>query len=182
MAGRTLDSEFDDRFDQLFGVAYRAAYRLCGRRHEAEDIAQEVLARCFARWRRVAPYAEAWVYRSASNLAIDRWRRKESPAEVRERSSGDQLTPVEVRGDLVEALRGLSRRQRDVVVLRYLMDRPEKEVAEVLGCSLGTVKRHAYRGLEALRAALGDNYLGSSPSWSDSPPGAGSAKEVTDDV
>jgi len=158
VAGSTLESEFDERFDQLFAIAYRAAYRLAGATHEAEDIAQEVLARCFVRWRRVAPYAEAWVYRSATNQAIDRWRSKERTSDKIEMSVADRTTGVELRGDLVAALRELSGRQRDVVVLRYLMDLPEKEVAAALGCSLGTVKRHAHRGLGALRTHLGDGY------------------------
>ncbi|MGH9062770.1 MAG: sigma factor-like helix-turn-helix DNA-binding protein [Acidimicrobiales bacterium] len=57
--------------------------------------------------------------------------------------------------DLVRGLQSLSRRQRQVVVLRYLADRPAGEVAEVLGCSSGSVKTHATRGLAALRRALG---------------------------
>jgi RNA polymerase sigma factor (sigma-70 family) len=56
--------------------------------------------------------------------------------------------------DLVRALRALPRRQREVVALRYLADRPEAEVADLLGCSAGAVKQHAHRGLAALRARL----------------------------
>ena len=52
-------------------------------------------------------------------------------------------------------LRSLSRRQREVVALRYLADLPEADVARALGCSVGTVKQHASRGLAALRVALG---------------------------
>ena len=59
------------------------------------------------------------------------------------------------RVDLVRALRALPRRQREVVALRYLADRPEAEVADLLGCSAGAVKQHAHRGLAALRARLG---------------------------
>jgi RNA polymerase sigma factor (sigma-70 family) len=51
----------------------------------------------------------------------------------------------------VRALRQVSSRQRDVLVLRYLADLPEAEVAAALGCSVGTVKQHAHRGLRALR-------------------------------
>jgi RNA polymerase sigma factor (sigma-70 family) len=57
--------------------------------------------------------------------------------------------------DLVRALGRLPKRQRQVVILRYLADRPEEEVARVLGCSVGAVKTHASRGLSALRAELG---------------------------
>jgi len=59
------------------------------------------------------------------------------------------------RMELVTHLARLPRRQREVVVLRYLADLPEAAVAEALGCSVGTVKRHASRGLGSLRLALG---------------------------
>ena len=55
---------------------------------------------------------------------------------------------------LVDALSRLSRRQREVVVLRYLAGYPEADVAEILECSVGTVKTHASRGLSTLRSSL----------------------------
>jgi RNA polymerase sigma factor (sigma-70 family) len=55
---------------------------------------------------------------------------------------------------LYRALDALPRRQRDVVVLRYLADLPEADVAEIIGCSLGTVKSNASRARAALRAVL----------------------------
>jgi RNA polymerase sigma factor (sigma-70 family) len=59
-------------------------------------------------------------------------------------------------GSLVRsALARLPRQQRAVLVLRYLEDLPEAEVASLLGCSVGSVKTHAYRGLRALRGSLG---------------------------
>jgi DNA-directed RNA polymerase specialized sigma24 family protein len=54
------------------------------------------------------------------------------------------------------ALAALPRQQRNVLVLRYIEDLSEVTVAELLGCSTGTVKTHAHRGLRARRAALGD--------------------------
>jgi len=56
---------------------------------------------------------------------------------------------------LVHALRRLSSRQRDAIVLRYLADLPEHEVALALGISDGSVKTHLHRGLARLRTALG---------------------------
>jgi RNA polymerase sigma factor (sigma-70 family) len=147
---------FDDAFPQLHNAAYQAAYRILGNRAEAEEVAQETLARCLVRWRRVAAYAEAWVTRSAANLAIDvyRHRTKAPPATRSDPAAGhDHL--VELRADLVRALRSLSRRQRDVVVMRYLVELPERDVARLLGCSEGSVKRHASRGLAALRREMG---------------------------
>ena len=58
------------------------------------------------------------------------------------------------RMELVAHLARLPRRQREVVVLRYLADLPEATVAAALGCSTGTVKQHASRGLCALRIGL----------------------------
>jgi RNA polymerase sigma factor (sigma-70 family) len=53
-----------------------------------------------------------------------------------------------------QALQALPRRQRAVLVLRYFADLPEADVAVLLGCSAGTVKTHAHRGLRALREIL----------------------------
>ncbi len=146
------DRDFDTSFPSLFSCGYRAAYRLLGSRPDAEDVAIEAVARAEARWDDVGRYGEPWVVRTATNLALDQLRR--GPAPVPDpRSAGDDLT-AEHRVDLVRALRRLPRRQREVVLLRYVGDRSEKEVAEVLGISAGSVKQHASRGLVALRGDL----------------------------
>ena len=59
-------------------------------------------------------------------------------------------------GRLLELLATLPRRQREVLVLRYYADCPEAEIADLLDIAPGSVKTHAHRGLEALRAALED--------------------------
>ncbi|MZE53568.1 sigma-70 family RNA polymerase sigma factor, partial [Streptomyces sp. SID5770] len=64
----------------------------------------------------------------------------------------EQLKIDDHRTALLQALSALSPRQRTVVILRYWEDMSENEVAEILNCSLGTVKTHAHRGLTALRA------------------------------
>ena len=165
------DPRFEDRFGPLADLSYRVAYRLVGDRSEAEDLAQEALARAYGRWRTVRGHDEAWVARVTTNLAIGRWRRRRVAAE-RHAAAGDAALlargdglpggrpggPAEARVDrvdVVRALRALPRRQREVVALRYLADRPEAEVADLLGCSAGAVKQHAHRGLAALRARLG---------------------------
>jgi len=61
---------------------------------------------------------------------------------------------VAQRRELVAVLQDLPTRQREVLALRYLADLPEADVAAALGCTVGTVKQHASRGLTALRAAL----------------------------
>jgi RNA polymerase sigma-70 factor (ECF subfamily) len=146
--------EFEEAFDGLYGVAYRVAYRLTGERAEAEDVAQEALARAYSRWRRVDDYAEAWVSKVSANLAVDMWRRTNRPAVGTPPASRDIGHDAADRIDLHEALRTLPRRQQEVLVLRYLADLPEQDVARALGCSAGTVKQHASRGLHALRGVV----------------------------
>jgi RNA polymerase sigma factor (sigma-70 family) len=140
---------FEARIDELFAVGYRVGFRLTGSRLEAEDIAQEAVARSLVRWPKIEPYAAAWVARVATNLALDQLRRSRRAPPVADESQdqvmGDRL-------DLVRALERLPRRQRDVIVLRYLADLDENVVAAQLHCSAGTVKQHAHRGLARLRA------------------------------
>ena len=145
-----MDS-FDAQFDHLWNRAYGVAYVVLGDRGESEDVAQETLARALVRWKKVSAYAEAWVVRVAGNLSIDRVRQRQRKRGL---PTGD-LPPLDAqRVDLQRALLALSSKQREVVVLRYLVDLPEAEVAETLGCSVGTVKTHASRGLAALRKSL----------------------------
>jgi RNA polymerase sigma-70 factor (sigma-E family) len=152
---------FDEAFAELYRASYKVAFRLLGDRTEAEDVAQEALARTYVRWRTVEPYAAPWACRVAANVAVDRTRRRRrlSGDDVPDRAAPDAY--ADERLDLQRALRDLPKRQRDVVALRYLADQPEDAVAAALGVSLGTVKTHASRGLAALRARLGDVRVGS---------------------
>ena len=150
---RQAPTSFDAAYPALFRRAYRSAYRLLGERTEAEEVAQEALTRALVRWRRLEQYAEPWVVRVATNLAIDVIRRRaRHQEEMSERMIVDAF--VDERLDLVRALSALPRRQREVVVLRFLGDFSEATVATVLGLSAGTVKSHSARGLEALRRTL----------------------------
>jgi RNA polymerase sigma-70 factor (sigma-E family) len=155
-ADQPASKSFDECFAPLFDLGYRVAYRILGSREDASEVAQETLARAERRWARLADRPEGWVATVATNLAIGIWRRARRewatnpPAAAR--AADDHLAE---RLDLVRALRSLPRRQRVVVVLRYLADRPEAEVALLLGCSPGSVKTHATRGLAALRTSLG---------------------------
>jgi RNA polymerase sigma-70 factor (sigma-E family) len=155
--------DFETAFADLFARAYRVAFRLLGSRADAEEIAQETLARAYDRWPKLTGGGrgrpDGWVSTVAANLAIDRWRRAgrrlEVHAEVEPSGPSDETTTA-LRLALHEALARLPRRQREVVVLRFLADLPEAAVAASLGCSVGTVKQHASRGLARLRASLGD--------------------------
>ena len=90
-----------------------------------------------------------------------RWRRETPAADLPDQTgatgaSGADPADQHAAGDQVrQALAALPRQQRAVLVLRYFEDLPEADVARLLGCSAGTVKTHAHRGLRALRTALG---------------------------
>jgi RNA polymerase sigma-70 factor (sigma-E family) len=153
---RPVARSFELAFEGLYRLAYKVAFRIVGDRPEAEDIAQEALARASLRWPRLHEQPEGWVSRVASNLAIDRYRRRRREPRVPVGPIGVVDDRVTERADLVAALRRLPRRQREVVVMRYLADLSEADVAASLGCSVGTVKTHASRGLAALRVELGE--------------------------
>jgi len=154
IAAASATRDFDECFPALFRDAYRVAYRLLGDREDAADTAQEACARACMRWRRLTRSGDPtpWVARVAGNLAIDRWRRQRTAARHSVPVTEPTTTPDRV--DLHRALDTLSRRQREVIVLRYFADLPEAAVAEELGCSTGTVKTHTSRALASLRTTL----------------------------
>ena len=146
----------------------RTAYLVVWDPVEAEDLVQECLLAVARRWPRVRgmDHPHAYARRILINLALDgatrRTRRREELAangsgavdEFADESSARRLHAVGVRAELVEALGTLPPRQRAVLVLRYFEDLSEAQVAELLGCSLGTVKSTTSRGLARLHAAL----------------------------
>src|SRR5215210_1842458 len=112
--------DFQSAFNGLYRLAYRVAYRLTGRRTDAEDIAQEALARAYVRWPKIESYAEAWVSRVSMNLALDGLRRQQRPTWMLVPSGPTVGTPTPERLDLQRALLALPKRQRQVIALRYL--------------------------------------------------------------
>jgi RNA polymerase sigma-70 factor (sigma-E family) len=154
---RVSEPTFEEVFPVLMRDAYRVAYRLLGDRTDAEDIAQEACARTYSRWSSVRDHAEPWCVRVSSNLALDTLRARARANRRNERIRVNEATPVpavEARLDLYAALEKLPRRQRETVVLRYLGDLSEAQTADLLGCSPGSVKTHASRGLAALREVI----------------------------
>lgn len=152
-----MSDAFISEFEELFRIAYRSAYAILGDRGDAEDCAQESLARAMVRWGRIEPYGRAWVARVSTNLALDRTRKRKRSVLGGEQH-GDEGGHVddyaERRQELAQALRNLPRRQREAVVLRHLADLSEADTAAVLGCSVGTVKSAVSRGLARLRTEI----------------------------
>ncbi|MFJ3906586.1 SigE family RNA polymerase sigma factor [Streptomyces sp. NPDC090025] len=141
----------------------RTAQLLTGDFHEAEDLVQTTLAKVYGRWRRVPrEELDLYVRRALINNNLSRLRRRRVvhlltpvlPESLRHATAG-HAEAVERRTALFAALAELPARQRAVMVLRYWEDLSEPDIAAVLGCSLGTVKTHARRGLAALRAHPG---------------------------
>ena len=134
---------------------FRVAYGITGDQHLAEDLLQTALERLARRWRQVDE-PEAYVRRIMVNEAITwwrRWRRRETlTATLPDRADeSDAAGAADLRRALRDALLRLGPRQRAVLVLRYLEDLSEREVAEVLGCSQSTVGSQASRALARLR-------------------------------
>lgn len=153
-------AEFEVVFRDLFIAAFHVAHRILGNSGEAEDVAAEATARALDQWRRVGamPSSRAWVARVAANLSIDIVRRRRFVASIEHERSmppEDADTRVAVR----EMLSRLPRRQRHVLALRYLVDLSEAEIADVLGISRGSVKRHASRALAQLRRHLSEGAI-----------------------
>ena len=149
--GAPRDPDFEELFESVFPLAQRVAYRVVGDAFAAEDLAAEAFVRLYARWSHLKdePGRIGWILRVTANLAIDTVRRKQ-PALEREKSVDVEETAV-LRLALAAALAALPARQRAVVVLRYLADQSEDEVARSLGISAGTVKAHAHRATQRLR-------------------------------
>jgi RNA polymerase sigma-70 factor (ECF subfamily) len=156
-----LDSEdFDAAFRDLFQPAYRVAYRILGNVADAEDAAAEALARACVKWRRVGPlaYRDAWIMRVTANVAVDMVRKRREPLPV-DSTLSDASEETVRRLAIVGALQSVSRRQREVLALRFIAGLPEAEVALSLGLSVNSVKTHTARGLAALRERLGDDRM-----------------------
>jgi RNA polymerase sigma-70 factor (sigma-E family) len=152
------DEDFDQFFGRMLPLTIRVARRVTGDPWAAEDVAVEALARTHARWSRVAPlpWRDAWVLKVASREALRHVRRQ--PLMLAPQHSPDEADHVVLRAALAAALVHLPRRQRETIVLRYLCDLPEADVAAALGLSTGTVKTHLHRALAALRANIGSDF------------------------
>ena len=162
MRVRTAEVSFEEFVYTRSGSLLRTALLLTGQnRAEAEDLLQLALERAYRHWPRVTRSGEPerYVRGILANASADRWRRLARRPEQAMPSAGlgpvvaDRTNQIADRDYLLRALAGLPPRQRAVLVLRYFDDLSEAETAQMLGCSLGTVKSQAARGLARLRIA-----------------------------
>lgn len=124
----------------------------------AEDMVQEATARAWSRSARGEDIASlpSWVAAMALNLSRSRWRRigVERGAQPKLAIAAARAEPPADRVDVERALAALPRRQRQVAVLRYLLNMPTREVAQVLGVSDGTVKNSLAKARATLASRL----------------------------
>ncbi|MCZ7416361.1 MULTISPECIES: SigE family RNA polymerase sigma factor [unclassified Streptomyces] len=157
---KSAEDDFRSFVEGRWPRLLRTAYLLTGHHQDAEDLVQAALARAYTRWERVrnARDPEAYVWRILINTNADRIRRRRLGEWLTqwlpERAAPDRTDQLVERSLLLDALRRLPARQRATVVLRYLEDRSETEVAELLGTGVGTVRSHTARALARLRAEL----------------------------
>jgi RNA polymerase sigma-70 factor (sigma-E family) len=157
----------DDDLHEFVRAAWprllRTAHLLCGNREDAEDLTQAALVKVIRHWRRVERADDPFAYARAVlvNTAASRWRRDRRLTEllpgVGARATAavpDPAGGVATRDAVRRALAGLPPRTRAVLVLRYFEDLSEAQTAQALGCSVGSVKSQASRGLARLRESL----------------------------
>ncbi|MEU4823349.1 SigE family RNA polymerase sigma factor [Actinomadura citrea] len=138
-------------------VLLRAATQLTSDRAEAEDLLQAALAKTYLAWDRIEDRSalDGYVRRAMVNTQISWWRRRKLDVyptdQLPERPVEDHTDRSEMRDALGRALSRLPERQRLAVMLRYYEDMSEREIAEVLGVSIGTVKSTVSRAMARLR-------------------------------
>jgi RNA polymerase sigma-70 factor (sigma-E family) len=159
--GRPEDDSFEVFVAERGPGLMRTALLTCGSRQDAEDVLQTALEKAYRHWSRLEADTdpEPYVRRILINLVISRSRRRKVLREIHVPSPPEvPMTPethvVELRESLIGELRRLGARQRAVLVLRYWEDLSEVEIARMLGCSVGTVKSQAARGLARIRERL----------------------------
>jgi RNA polymerase sigma-70 factor (sigma-E family) len=149
---------FEEFVVARYASLVRTGYLLTGDRGHAEDLVQHALAHTYLAWNRLDEVANAEAYtRTVMVRQVVRWRRRwrsEVPTDPLPEPAGpDHASTVDNAQAVRRALTALPVAQRAVLVLRYFDDLSEAQIADLLGCSPGTVKSRCSRALTALRAA-----------------------------
>ncbi|MBO0870987.1 MAG: SigE family RNA polymerase sigma factor [Micromonosporaceae bacterium] len=153
------DQEYVEYVTARMPALRRLAYLLAGDEHRADDLVQQAITTLYLKWRqaRRADHLDAYV----RTMLVRTFLNERRLAWSRVRLFRDTPDPAPVEEDGIEdrhvvraALAEVPRRQRAVLVLRFLYDLPVDEVAEMLSCTSGTVKSQTSRGLATLRRLL----------------------------
>lgn len=164
-----MSPEQEDAFEAFVAVQgdalLRTAFLLTGQRQEAEDLLANALERLARHWPRVLRHARPDLYarKILTNLATDRWRwlarhpsRPFTEFDEDTLAVGDHSLQTESRDLTARLLHQLPTKQRAVLVLRYFDDMSDNDIAETLGCTHGTVRSQASRGLARMRVLVAD--------------------------
>lgn len=164
------DEAVAELFDRHYASMCRLAYVILGDAARAEEIVMEALLKTFTGWGRLRDVerADAYLRRAVVNLCRTRIRRKAVEARVnaaihhRDERKAPNWDPErhETSRIVWQAVTGLPERQRAAVVLRYFEDLPEAEIADVLQCSVGTVKSQLSKARSKLESVLGPDLQG----------------------
>ncbi len=154
-----MDAAEERRFREFVSARSPALMRLGylltgGDQHAAEDLLQTVLAKAAARWSHIddpEPYVRQAMYRQQVSWWRLGRRRETVVANAPDVAGRDEAHAADLKLVLRAALARLTPRQRAMIVLRYVEDLPENEVARVMSCSVGTVRSTTNRSLARLR-------------------------------
>ena len=148
---------------------FRLAYRMTGNEHDAEDVVQETFLRAYSKLGRYDSRAQfsSWLYRIATNYAIDLLRRRkrwlsseidpvecEMPLEAETPGPEQSTYGSEIRAQVEQALAELSPRERVAFVLRHYEGCSIEEIGQVLGTRTNATKNHVFRAVRKLRRKL----------------------------
>jgi RNA polymerase sigma-70 factor (sigma-E family) len=156
---------FDEFVRAEMGSLSRFSGALAGDRYLAEDMLSDALVKVARRWRRISTLDDpaAYVRRVLVTTYLDdrrkAQRRRTAPTSdiaVLDRPSADPADAVVDRAEVARLLAALPPQQKAAVVLRYLMDESDEQIAEALGCSTGTVRSHLSRARATLRLVAAD--------------------------
>ncbi|MFD3544710.1 SigE family RNA polymerase sigma factor [Streptomyces sp. NPDC058655] len=161
VAGTTVDhltETYQAHYRSLLGLAAL----LLDDTASCEDVVQEAFIRVHSARNRVRDRDKTLAYlrQTVVNLSRSALRRRILGLKLLSKPMPDMASAEEgaydqlERDDLIKSMRGLQRRQREVLVLRYFADMTEAQVAETLGISIGSVKAYGSRGIAALRVAM----------------------------
>lgn len=168
---------FAELMDLYKDKVYHIVYRMLGNVHESQDVAQEAFLRAFTNIDSfdIDRKFSTWLFRIATNLAIDRIRKKKPDFHLEDQVAGtedltyysqfstdeelpeDQVVQLEMQEWIQEQIMLLPPKYRSAIILKYLEDLSLKEISEILHLPVATVKTRIHRGREALRKRLKDS-------------------------
>ena len=154
------DQDFAEFVGARWASLYRLAYLLAASPTGAEDLLQTTLEKAYVNWPRISKmgFPEAYVRRMLANTLVSSRRRAwigEQPwGRLPETADASAEVPVLDRSLIWPLVCALPDRQRAVIVLRYYEDLSEAQIANALGCAVGTVKSQSSTAIGALRRAL----------------------------